>query len=80
MFGLHTLLFAKQSIHTRIENIGTSQSAKGPSGAKGAVSIRFRIADTTFCFLNCHLESGVGRELTQKRFWMAKEICNDSFK
>lgn len=29
MFGLHTLLLAKQSIHSRIDKVMTAQSSKG---------------------------------------------------
>jgi hypothetical protein len=65
MFSLHTFLLAKQSIHTRVNQIQTSVCQKYE---KGAASIRFKIADTSFCFLNCHLESGIGKEMQQRRF------------
>ncbi len=45
-----------------------SQCKKSNTGFKGAVAIRFKISDTTFCFMNCHLEAHAGRENSQKRF------------
>jgi hypothetical protein len=80
MFGLHILLLARQAIHSKVDQVNTSQSSKGTQGKYGAVSVRFKIADTTFCFLNCFLEPGQSSEARQKRSWMLKEICADSFK
>ena len=80
MFGLFTLLVAKKSITTRILDIAISTSNQGSSGNKGSVSIRFRVCDTTFCFLNCHLEHGQGIEKTNKRFQQLRDIMNYSFK
>jgi hypothetical protein len=45
MFGLHTMMFSKVTISHKIENISTSKVEKGTKGAKGAVSIRFKIYD-----------------------------------
>jgi len=36
-------------------------------GNKGANLIRFTYHDTSFCFANCHLESGFSEELIAKR-------------
>lgn len=44
---------------------------------KGSVAMRFRIDQTTFAFLNCHLESGEGNVL--KRLDMLKTILKEAF-
>ena len=64
--GLHTLLIAKKSLSKIVADIVTAQYQLGGSG-KGAVAIRFRCAETSFCFVNCHLESGDGPGYKQKR-------------
>lgn len=68
MFGLLIMLISKKSITTRVLDIATSSCNQGVSGNKGSVSVRFRIGDTSFCFLNCHLDHGQGVERTNKRF------------
>jgi len=58
MFGLVIFLLAKKSITTRILDLAISSFNGGVSGNKGSVSVRFKIGDTSFCFLNCHLDHG----------------------
>lgn len=60
MFGLHIMLIAKKAVMHRMTEISTSQCVK--KGNRGAVAARFRFADTTFCFINCALESGIGKD------------------
>jgi hypothetical protein len=60
------MLIAKKVLQNRIHDIATSLCSKG--NGRGAVSTRFRIDDTTFCFLNCQLEGGSGQSQAQKRF------------
>jgi hypothetical protein len=61
LVGLHTVLFARKSIAAKLKEITTSKlklGFAGQMGNKGANFIRFIYEDTSFCFSNCHLESG----------------------
>lgn len=58
----------------------SSWSQPGPLNRHGASSVRFKVSDTSFCFMNCQLESGVTYDLIKRRQWMLNEICNYSFK
>ena len=54
-------MFAKEEHKTAIKNL-TRLKVKtgfgGITGNKGSVGIRFNFNDTSFAFVNCHLESG----------------------
>ena len=47
------------------------------TGNKGSVSVRFNYEDTSFAFLNSHLESG--QNATAERMEHVRQIFNDSF-
>ena len=70
LVGINISLFAKRSIMSKITDVATSKlklGFKGQIGNKGATLIRFNIEDTSFCFINCHLESGHSKEHIIKR-------------
>jgi hypothetical protein len=62
LVGIHIALFAKKTISQKLTDIATSKVKLGFSGKignKGAVCLRFSYEDTSFCFVNCHLDSGI---------------------
>ena len=48
-------------------------------GNKGANLIRFVYEDTSFCFANCHLESGFSEDLIEKRASQIEQIFETAF-
>lgn len=61
LVGLFTCVFVKSTIRDRIRNLNAAEVKRGMGGLhgnKGAVAIRFRIDDTSLCFVNCHLAAG----------------------
>jgi hypothetical protein len=61
LVGLYICLFTKKGLNTKLTDIATSKVKLGFSGKmgnKGATLIRFNLEDTSFCFINCHLDSG----------------------
>ena len=63
LVGIHIGLFTKKGINHQLTDIAMTKVKLGFSGKvgnKGACGIRFLYEDTSFCFLNCHLESGLG--------------------
>lgn len=61
MVGLFTCVFVKASIRDRIRGLSGAEVKRGMGGLhgnKGAVAVRFRIDDTSLCFINCHLAAG----------------------
>jgi len=54
-------MFAKSIHKNKIKNIRkvkVKTGFSGMTGNKGSVAIRFNYEDTSFAFINCHLESG----------------------
>ncbi|OAA41660.1 Inositol polyphosphate-related phosphatase [Metarhizium rileyi] len=61
LVGLFTCVFVKSTIRDRIRNLSAAEIKRGMGGLhgnKGAVAIRFRVDDTSLCFVNCHLAAG----------------------
>jgi len=61
LVGLVTFVFCKEQIKNELKDIQTSVvklGAGGSLGNKGAVCMRFIFADSSFCFVNCHLRAG----------------------
>ena len=61
MVGCEILMFAKISDQTKIKNLRkfkVKTGFSGMTGNKGSVAIRFNYEDTSFSFINTHLESG----------------------
>jgi len=63
MVGLHILVIAKTALLPHIGAVQAAQVATGVLGImgnKGAVAVRFRVHDTTLCFLCAHLAAHRG--------------------
>ncbi|KAF4974983.1 hypothetical protein FZEAL_8167 [Fusarium zealandicum] len=61
MVGLFTCIFVKASLSDRIRGLHGAEVKRGMGGLhgnKGCVAVRFRIDDTSICFVNCHLAAG----------------------
>ena len=61
LVGLFTCVFVKSSLRDRISGLSAAEVKRGMGGLhgnKGAVAIRFRVDDTSLCFINCHLAAG----------------------
>ena len=58
MSGCAILLFSKRKLLNRIKELYMCKVKVGMGGFaanKGSVAVRFKIDETTFAFLNCHL-------------------------
>lgn len=63
MNGTRIFLFCRKRIDKRIKEMDMmriEECEKGFAKNKGAVACRFRVDETTFCFLNVHLARGKG--------------------
>lgn len=81
MGGCYIGLFAKRRILDRIKDLYVCKVKAGMGGLtknKGSTALRFKIDDTTFAFLNCHLSAGKGE--VEKRAEMLKMILEQAFK
>lgn len=61
LVGLFTCVFVKSSLRDRIKHLSGAEVKRGMGGLhgnKGAIAVRFRIDDTSLCFVNCHLAAG----------------------
>jgi hypothetical protein len=73
MVGCEILMFTKVIHRERIKNLRkfkVKTGLSGMTGNKGSVAIRFNFDDTSFAFINTHLESGqnkVGERLEHVR-------------
>ena len=80
MAGNFIGLFAKRCVLRRIKEIYVCQVKAGMGGMtknKGSCALRFRIDESSFSFLNCHLASGNGE--VHKRTEMVRTIMNEAF-
>ena len=66
--GILLLVFAKEKMRGRISKI-EADSVKtglgGNLGNKGAVLIKLFVDDSSFCFINCHIEPGASNNNTR---------------
>jgi len=55
--GLYITVFVKEELLPVLKEVQTSRVGVGVMGMgnKGAVGVRFRISDSSFCFVNAHL-------------------------
>ena len=60
--------------------VATYKLAASDTGSKGAVCIKLNIDDTSFVFLNCHLDGGSDRASAQTRHSQLKIITQGAFK
>jgi len=61
MVGLLLMVFAKERLSPRISRVNVDNVKTGLAGTvgnKGASIIKLYIDDSSFCFINCHLEAG----------------------
>jgi hypothetical protein len=61
MQGVAILLFSKRSYLSRIKELYLAKIKAGTGGHasnKGSVALRFKIDETTFALINCHLAAG----------------------
>ena len=63
MVGCYVAVFFKKSLSSKLKQKSLALcrvkvGVKGTAGNKGAVCIRFQIADQTMMIINCHLASG----------------------
>jgi len=72
-------LFAKRRVLSRIKELYSCQVKAGMGGMtknKGSCALRFRVDNTTFALLNCHLASG---DAIKSRTEMIKMILSEAF-
>jgi len=58
LWGIRTAVFVKKEVLPRVSLVDKDRVATGVGGVagnKGAVGISFKVADTSFCFVNSHL-------------------------
>jgi len=70
LIGMYIVLITKKSLAYKLTHIATSKlklGFQGKLGNKGATLIRFFLEDTSFCFVNCHLDSGSTKLDQRKR-------------
>ncbi|KAI1342220.1 Endonuclease/exonuclease/phosphatase [Xylariaceae sp. FL0016] len=63
LVGLFTCIFVKSTIQHRTHSLCATEvklGFRGLHGNKGAIIVRFRVDDTSLCFINCHLAAGQG--------------------
>ncbi len=61
LVGILILVFARSEIKHKINRVETDvvkTGLGGNLGNKGAAIVKMYVNDTSFCFINCHLESG----------------------
>lgn len=82
MWGNYLLFFVKKSVQTRIGDLATAtyKVPTSDTGSKGAVAIRMNIDDTSFVFLNCHLDNGTSVANATARHSQLKAITENAFK
>lgn len=82
MGGIYSLLISKKTVQTRLGDIATAtyKLPLSDTGGKGAVAIRLNIDDTSFVFLNCHLEDGTAVANAHTRHQQLKTITQGAFK
>ncbi len=64
MKGVAILLFSKRIYLSRIKELYLAKIKVGTGGYaqnKGSVALRFKIDETTFALINCHLAAGTGQ-------------------
>lgn len=80
MVGCFIIMFAKFELKDQIKFLRKCKVKTGFSGMtgnKGSVAIRFNYEDTSFAFVNVHLESG--QKQTAERLENVRQIYNETF-
>ncbi|KAJ9139467.1 Skeletal muscle and kidney-enriched inositol phosphatase [Pleurostoma richardsiae] len=61
LVGLFTCIFVKADLRERITSLSDAEVKRGMGGLhgnKGAIAVRFKLDDSSLCFVNCHLAAG----------------------
>jgi len=61
LVGLFTCIFVKADLRDRVSNLSSAEVKRGMGGLhgnKGAIVVRFKVDDSSLCFINCHLAAG----------------------
>lgn len=80
MVGLLILVFVKDNLKGRLNKVETDVVKTGLAGSlgnKGAVIVRFWIDDSSFAFINVHMESGTKNN--NARLYNLLDIHNKAF-
>lgn len=82
LVGITVSFFVIKRMSNKIHDIATSKlkfGFSGKMGNKGAVLLRFKIDDSSFCFVSCHLESGNGPNEIKRREESLASIYENGF-
>lgn len=77
MWGMFLVVYIEKSLLSNVTDIVTLKKATGVAniiGNKGGVLMSFRLEDTSFCFLSCHLAARFNRLLLRNQ--NAKDLLN----
>jgi hypothetical protein len=80
MVGCYIIMFAKEEHREKmsvIRKVKVKTGFSGMTGNKGSVAVRFNFENTSFSFLNSHLESGQNAQA--ERMEHVRQIFNDTF-
>ena len=80
MVGCFIIMFVNKSHQNKIKNIRkvkVKTGFSGMTGNKGSVAIRFNFEDTSFAFINNHLESG--QNALGERLENVRQVYNDTY-
>lgn len=80
MVGCFIVMFAKVEHKHKIKNIRkvkVKTGFSGMTGNKGSVALRFNFENTSFAFINNHLESG--QNALNERLENVRQIYNETF-
>ena len=80
MVGCFIIMFVKREHKTKIKHIRKFKlktGLKGFTGNKGSVALRFTFEDTSFAFINSHLESG--QAMVAERLENIRQIYHETF-
>lgn len=80
MVGQYIVMFVKEEHKDKINSIKKHKVKTGFSGMagnKGSVALRFNFEDTSFAFVNVHLESG--QKQIAERLENLRQIYNETF-
>lgn len=82
LVGVYIAVFTKKGVNQKLTDLATSKIKLGFSGKmgnKGATAVRFFFEDTSFCFMNAHLDSGSHKLDIKKRAKQVGEMVQNAF-
>uniref|UniRef100_A0A0G4IAE0 Inositol polyphosphate-related phosphatase domain-containing protein n=1 Tax=Chromera velia CCMP2878 TaxID=1169474 RepID=A0A0G4IAE0_9ALVE len=78
--AIHLAIFVKSSLAFEIKDVKSAHVATGIAnviGNKGGIGVSFRVRDSNFCFVTCHLQPHQGLSALQKRNEMLSRILTE---